>query len=315
MASWNVRLPYYAFSSGPVGDAISSVEVSGTEVFLPDGELLMLTVSSQEVNPFEALIAGVDPDVDLVRREAVRSPDETDEEFVARNRANMDLSKETAITLALTRLGYEVSTESDGVLVAEIVGDTPAEAVLQVDDVIKAINGRKVQLPNEISPIISALDVGETIDLDVRRGNEDLALTVELAPRSDDPSVPMIGISALPLNPRFQYPFPVDIDAGLIGGPSAGMMYTLAVLDVLTPGDLTAGRVVAGTGTIDEVGTVGAIGGVRQKVVAAEAAGAELMLVPASNYDEALTARRSQMELVPVANLDEALAALERIAS
>lgn len=315
IASWNLRLPYYAFSSGPVGDAISSVEVSGTEIFIPDGELLMLTVSSQEVNPFEALIAGVDPDVDLVRREALRAPDETDEEFVARNRANMDLSKETAITLALTRLGYEVITQSDGVLVAEVVDDTPAKAVLRVDDVIKSINGRKVQLPDEISPIISALDVGEVVDLEVRRGSEVLMVAVELAPRVDDPNVPMIGISALPLNPRFEYPFPVDIDAGLIGGPSAGMMYTLAVLDLLTPGDLTAGYVIAGTGTIDDEGIVGAIGGVRQKVVAAEAAGADLMLVPAANYDEALTARRDQMELVAVANLDEALAALEQIAS
>jgi PDZ domain-containing protein len=315
LASWNLRLPYYAFSSGPVGDAITSVEVSGADTYLPDGELLMLTVSSQEVNPFEALIAGLDPDVDLVRREAVRLPDESDEEFVARNRANMDLSKETAITLALTRLGYEVTTRSDGVLVAEVVGDTPAERVLRVDDVIRAINGTTVALPNDISPIISELGVGEIVDLEVQRGNEVLTLALELAPRADDPAVPMIGISALPLNPRFEYPFPVDIDAGLIGGPSAGMMYALAVLDILTPGDLTAGHVVAGTGTIDEGGAVGAIGGVRQKVVAAEAAGAEVMLVPASNYDEALTARRDDMELVPIATLDDALAALERIAS
>jgi Lon-like protease len=315
MAAWNVVLPYYAFSGGPVSDVINSVDVSGTETFLPDGSLMMLTVSSQEVNPFEALIAGFDPDVDLVRREAVRPPDESDEDFVARNQENMDLSKETAITLALTRLGYKVTSKTDGVLVATLVPETPAGEVLKVDDVIVAINGTLVQLPDEISPIIASLDVGDVVVVEVRRGTEDLTISVELAPREDDPTVPMIGIGAIAANPRFEYPFPVEIDAGLVGGPSAGMMYTLAVLDILTPGDLTGGHIVAGTGTIDDVGTVGAIGGVRQKVVAAEAAGAEVMLVPASNYEEALTARRDHMELLPVATLDEALEALERLAS
>lgn len=315
MAAWNLRLPYYAFSGGPVSDVVNSIDVSGTEIFPPDGALLMLTVSSQDVNPFEALVAGFDPDVDLVRREAVRPPDESDEDFVARNRANMDLSKETAITLALTRLGFEVTSQTDGVLVATVVPDTPAGEVLQVDDVIVAINGTSVQFPDEISPIIAGLDVGDVVEIAVRRGTVGLSVPVELAPREDDPTAPMIGIGALAANPRFAYPFPIEIDAGLVGGPSAGMMYTLAVLDILTPGDLTGGRIVAGTGTIDEEGAVGPIGGVRQKVVAAEAAGAELMLVPAANYDEALTARRDHMDLVSVATLDEALAALERPAS
>jgi PDZ domain-containing protein len=245
LASWNLRLPYYAYSSGPVGDAITSVKVSEVATYDPDGELMMLTVSSQEVNPFEALVAGFDPDVDLVPREAVRPLDESVEDFVARNRANMDLSRETAIALGLTRLGFQVTTRSDGVLVAELVEGAP-----------------------------------------------------------------MIGISAIALNPRFEYPFPIDIDAGLVGGPSAGLMYTLAVMELLAPEEMTNGHVVAGTGTIDSAGNVGAIGGVRQKVVAAEAAGAEVMLVPELNLEEALTARRQDMELIPVATLDEALAAL-----
>jgi PDZ domain-containing protein len=313
LAIWNVRLPFYAFSGGPVGDAVDSVEVSGVDTFTTDGELLMLTVSSQEVNPFEALIAGLDPDVDLVAREAVRSPDETDEEFVARNQANMDLSKQTAISLALTRLGYEVVARSEGVLVADVVADAPAASTLQVDDVIVAVDGRAVELPDQIGPLISPLEVGETISLDIVRDGRSQTVEVELAAREDDPTVPMIGITATALHPRFEFPFPVDIDAGLIGGPSAGMMYTLAVMEVLTPADLTHGTVVAGTGTIDSAGNVGGIGGVRQKVVAAEAAGAAVMLVPAANYDEALTARRQHLELIPVSTLDEALAALEAL--
>lgn len=310
LASWNLRLPYYAYSSGPVGDALHSVQVSDVATYDPKGELMMLTVSSQEVNPFEALVAGFDPDVDLVPREAVRPLDESVEDFVARNRANMDLSRETAITLALTRLGFQVVIRSDGVLVAELVEGAPAASILQVDDVITAVEGETVELADQIGPIVADLQVGDVIALRVNRGPEVLDLEVTLTGREDDPAVPMIGISAIALNPRFEYPFPINIDAGLVGGPSAGLMYTLAVMELLAPEDLTHGLVVAGTGTIDSAGNVGAIGGVRQKVVAAEAAGAEVMLVPTSNLEEALTARRQELELIPVATLDEALAAL-----
>ena len=310
MASWNVRLPFYAYSSGPVGDALQSVKVSEVATYDSDGELMMLTVSSQEVNPFEAVVAGFDPDIDLVPREAVRPPDESIEDFVARNRATMDLSRETAITLALTRLGFEVITRSDGVLVADLVEGAPAASVLQIDDVIISVEGEPVELADQVGPIVAQSEVGDQVSIQVRRGDEILDLKVTLTGREDDPVVPMIGISAVALNPRFEYPFPIDIDAGLVGGPSAGLMYTLAVMELLAPEDLTHGRVIAGTGTIDSAGNVGPIGGVRQKVVAAEAAGAEVMLVPAGNMDEALTARRERLELIPVATLDEALAVL-----
>ena len=310
LASWNFRLPFYAYSSGPVGDALQSVQVSEAATYDSDGELMMLTVSSQEVNPFEAVIAGFDPDIDLVPREAVRPPDESIEDFVARNRATMDLSRETAITLALTRLGFEVITRSDGVLVADLVEGAPAASILRIDDVIISVQGQAVELADQVGPIVAESRVGDVVDLQVRRGDEVLDLEVTLIGRDDDPAVPMIGISAVALNPRFEYPFPIDIDAGLVGGPSAGLMYTLAVMELLAPEDLTHGRVIAGTGTIDSAGNVGPIGGVRQKVVAAEAAGAEVMLVPAGNQDEALTARRERLQLIPVATLDEALAAL-----
>ena len=310
VASWSLELPFYAYSSGPVGDALNSVHVSDVATYDPEGALMMLTVSSQLVNPFEAVVAGFDPDVDLVPRAAVRPPDESIEDFVARNRQTMDLSRETAISLALTRLGYEVATRSDGVLVAELVEGVPAASVLRVNDVITTVEGEAVELADQIGPIVAERQVGDVIALGVKRGAEVLTLDVTLIGREDDPTVPMIGISAVALNPRFEYPFPIDIDAGLVGGPSAGLMYTLAVMELLAPEDLTHGRVIAGTGTIDSAGNVGAIGGIRQKVVAAEAAGAEVMLIPATNLEEALTARRDHLELIPVANLDDALAAL-----
>ncbi len=313
VAAWSVNLPYYAFSSGPVGDALEVIEVEEAEVFAPQGELIMLTVSGQEVNLFEAVAASFDPDVDLVPTEAVRPPDETDEEFVLRNRSLMDTSTETAITVALQRLGFAVAPASDGIRVAEVVEGTPAAEKLQKDDVIIAIAGEPVTVAEELGPIVTEYQVGQTIDLDVLRGDTELAVEVELVPRADDPGRPMIGISVETLNPRFDFPFPISIEAGQIGGPSAGMMYTLAVMDLLAPDDLTRGHVIAGTGTIDLEGNVGAIGGVRQKVVAAEAAGAEYMLVPAANLAEARTARRSRLELASVTTLDDALAFLSAL--
>lgn len=313
IGAWNVTLPFYAFSPGPVGDALDAVKTSEVEIFQAEEELLMLTVSSQEVNPIEAFLAGIDPTIDLVRREAVRRPDETDEEFVTRNQASMDLSKETAITLALRRLGYEVKTSSDGVEIVDVDETAPAAKVLRPSDVITAVEGVLVELPAEIGEALAEKQPGDLIALDLTRDGEEITVEVELIAREDDPAEPLIGISVAALAPRFEFPFPIDIDAGLIGGPSAGMMYALAVVELLTPGSLSSGQVVAGTGTIDAEGNVGGIGGVRQKVVAAEAAGAEVMLVPASNYEEALTAPRNGIELIPVGTLDEALDALANL--
>jgi PDZ domain-containing protein len=222
----------------------------------------------------------------------------------------MDLSKETAITLALRRLGYEVAATSEGVLIADVDETAPAIDVLQPDDVITAVEGMIVSLPEDIGSALADYKPGDAITLDLKRNDENLTVQVELVARDDDPDAPMIGISVAALDPRFEFPFPIDIDPGLIGGPSAGMMYTLAVMELLGPESLSSGHVIAGTGTIDVDGNVGGIGGVRQKVVAAEAAGAEVMLVPASNYDEALTAPRNGIELIPVATLDEVLEAL-----
>jgi len=118
----------------------------------------------------------------------------------------------------------------------------------------------------------------------------------------------MIGIV---LGELTEAPFPIEIQAGDVGGPSAGMMHAIAIIDTLTEGELTQGRIIAGTGTIAPDGSVGSIGGIRQKVVAAEAAGADIILVPLGNYESALTAERRDIEIVPVATLGEALAYLE----
>lgn len=303
---WNVELPYLAWSSGPVSDAADAIEVEGPEIFAPDGELLMLTVLSQDVNVFEALIAGVDPTIDLIAKEKVRPPDESDEDYRTRVLSQMDESQTRAITVALAELGYEMIPQD--VIVNEIVVGLPADGVLELGDIVTSVNGMDVARATDVTAALEGHKPGDQITLGVVREGSEREVEVTLAARDDDPESPIIGIVLRELT---EPPFPVAIEAGNVGGPSAGMMHALAIIDTLTPGQLTKGNVIAGTGTIQFDGTVGNIGGIRQKVPAAEAAGATVILVPAGNYEEALTAHRNGIEIVPIATLEEAVAYLE----
>lgn len=307
-ALWSVELPYLAYSPGEVSDAADSIVVDEVDVYPPEGELLMLTVIAPEVNVFEALIAGFDPTIDLVRREAVRRVGETDEEYRNRVLQQMDDSNYRSVAVALDYLGYDlVPTE---VVVNEFVEGVPAQSVLELGDTIREVNGLPVSSALEIRPMIEDLEPGDTIDVTVLRNGTESTFEVELVERDDEPGVAMIGVS---LGELTAPPFPLEISAGDVGGPSAGMMHTLAIIDILTEGELTKGNVVAGTGTIRMDGTVGNIGGVRQKVVAAEAAGADYLLVPEGNYQTALTAPRKSIQIIPVATLSDAISFLETL--
>lgn len=308
--AWNIELPYLAYSVGPVADAADTVVAEEVEVFPPQGELLMLTIVQQDVNIIEAAIAGFDPTIDLVRKQAVRREGETEEEYRNRVLQQMDDSNYRAIAVALEYLGYELVPAE--VVINDIAEGVPAREALELGDTIISVEGAPV---TELADVVSALDgfeVGDVIALIVERGGEEVEVEVELAEREDDPGAPMIGIT---LGQLTDTPFPISLQSGDVGGPSAGLMHTIAIIDSLSEGELTGGRVIAGTGTISFDGEVGGVGGVRQKVVAAEAAGAEYILVPESNYETARTAPRESIEIVPVATLDEAISFLESLAT
>lgn len=303
LAAWNIELPYLAFSSGPVSDAADAIVAEGVDTFPPDGELLMLTVVSQDVNVFEAVIAGLDPSIDLVRREAYRRPDESDEDYRNRTLQQMEDSQTRAIAVALGELGYQMAPA--GVVIVEVLDDKPAAEVLEVGDLLVSIAGRPVEELGDVTGALEGFEPGDEVEFEIIREGSDEVVLVELVERGDEMGGPMIGIT---LHEQLEPPFPLRIEAGAVGGPSAGMMHTLAIIDTLTPGELTKGQIVAGTGTINGDGSVGNIGGVRQKVVGAQAAGAAYVLVPAGNYEEALTAEVAGIQIVPVGSLTEALA-------
>ncbi len=275
----------------------------------------MLTVSLQEVNVFEYAESVIDPAIDLVEREVIRPADVSPDEFRRANRAAMEGSKQTAIAVALSFLGYDVTYEGEGVYVAAVLEGTPADGVLQAGDIIRAVDGVEVSIRDDGISEITEHAVGDTITLTIDRDGQIIDVQVTLVEHATNPGRPMVGFEAQTYNERIDLPFEIDIDTQNIGGPSAGLMYTVAIIDLLTEEDLTGNRVIAGTGTINSFGEVGAIGGVRQKVVAAEAAGASVMLVPQSNFAEAQTAPANGIELIPVATLEDAVEALRQLAA
>lgn len=311
IGAWQVNLPYFALSPGPVSDVQDLIEVEGEPVYVPSGDLYMLTVSLQEVNVFEFAQGWIDPSIDLVERERIRPADQSPDEFRRANREAMDDSKNTAISVALQYLGYEVSDRGEGVLVRAVLEDTPADGVLQSGDVITAVDGVPVTIRDDGINAIVAHEIGDVVTLEVDRDGETRDVDVTLVEHTTEPGRPMVGFQADTYNRELVFPFDISIDSQNVGGPSAGMMYSLTIIDLLTEGDLAHGNVVAGTGTINSDGTVGAIGGVRQKVVAAQAAGARYILVPNDNFAEAITMQDEGVEIYGVGTLDEAVHILE----
>ena len=309
LLAWPVHLPYYAMSPGPVEDVADLVTINDVPRYDSSGAFYLLTVSLRgEVNPFEWFEAKfLDDQIDLVPSEDIRPRGVTEEQVTRSNQDAMNESIDSAIYVALQRLGYDVTFAGDGVKVLEVVTDSPAQGVLQVDDVITRVQGTEVNTVDEASARIKEFAPGDTISLEGARGDAPLRVDVTLVEHPDIAGAPMVGVVLDTVNLSLALPIDVSVDPGNIGGPSAGLEFTLTLLDLLTPGDMTKGHVIAGTGTIRFDETVGPIGGVRQKVFGARSIGAEAIFVPRDNYPDAITAADDAIVVVPVDTLQDAL--------
>ncbi len=300
----SVTLPYYSFSPGPAFEVDDLVTLDNSDPI--DGEFYMLTISLSQVSVIEYGLAQFDRSVDIIPREAVRPVGQSDEQYRARNRLSMEESKTNSVFVALNHLGYDVAVTGDGVLVAGLSEGSPVEGILLLDDVIIRFDGVPVTTAGELTSLIADRQVGDEVVLDVIRGGRPVQVTATLIQHVSDPDRPMVGFLATTDNWSYTSPIDIQIDTTNVGGPSAGLMYTLTLIDLLSDDDLAAGRVIAGTGTIDLNGAVGPIGGIRQKVVSAEATGADVMFVPADNWDE-LEGFEVDIELVRVETYLDAL--------
>jgi PDZ domain-containing protein len=310
---WPVKVPYVALSPGPVERVPDLITIDGAETYPPTGDLYLLTVGLRDVNVFEYIEAQFDDEVDLIDRERVRPRGVSREEQKRTNLEAMDGSIEAALFVALGRLGYDVGFDGDGVVVLDIVEDSPSDGVLEEGDIVAEVEGTPVLVTDEAAGIIRSFEIGDTITLSIVRDDQPMEVQITLVPHPDLEGEPMVGVLLDTLNLTLSIPIDVNVDSRNIGGPSAGMMYAISLIDLLTPEDLTKGHRIAGTGTISFDESVGAIGGVRQKVYAARAIGAEIVFVPEANYDDALTAAGDDIQVVAVTTLQDVLDFLDAL--
>ena len=311
-AAFTVRIGYFEFRPGSARPTAELVAVGpDVSTYPPAGELAFTTVSLRQSTLASYLWAWFDDDVQVVEQQAIlgdRSPQENRQ----LNLQLMDTSKQDAIRVALQALGYEVPVTIDGVVVVAVQDGAAAEGLLERGDTVVAIDGEPLDDIDDVTRIMAPKRPGDGVTLGVEpvdRGEVE-AVPVVLGSSPDDPEKGLIGIQLEPRQPAYRFPVEVDIDSGNVGGPSAGLAFTLAVLDVLTPGELTGGLDVAVTGTIDGEGRVGDVGGVRQKVAAAVDDGYDVFLVPSREYDEARERAGSAIEVIAVDTLRDALDAL-----
>ncbi len=309
-----VSFPYFAISPGPSKAVDELLEVENAQTYPPEGDVLLTTVSVTPVNGWVLLKSVFNSDDDLVSEESITGG-RSDEEVEQVNTQLMDNSQLVATDVALRYLGYDVVLTGDGALVVEVVPEAPAASVLEAGDVIISVDGTPVKTTTELTDLLAQKKPGDGVALTVERGDEDSDAVTSLMASPDDPNKAILGVVVTTKDVRVETPgsdIEVQTDAGDIGGPSAGLSYTLAIINELTPDDVTKGKVVAATGEIDSEGNVGPVGGISQKVRSVEDAGAVVFLVPQGNYDEAITVD-TDVEIIPVATLDEAMTALAGI--
>lgn len=312
-----VTVPRVVYHPGPVYDTLGTIR--DTEVVQLDEELetfedtaghLYFTTIRLEGGPGDSLTAWewlrsrFDPSTTIVPRELVFPEDVTAEQVREQNTALMQHSQQDAAVVALRAHGTEVPED---IMVARVMVGAPADGVLHVDDQILAVGDTEVTSTRQVQDRIQEVTPGESVELTLLREGEEVTLEV---PTTEDENTgrTIVGVYLAPL---YELPYEISIDAGNVGGPSAGLMFSLAVYDKLTPGPLTDGRSVAGTGTITGTGQVGGIGGITQKMHAAKDADVELFLAPEANCDEVVTGQPRDLVVVPVATFQDALDTLD----
>jgi PDZ domain-containing protein len=318
VVAWSSPLPYVRYAPGPTLDVLGAsggqeiIQISGHETYRDDGELRMTTVSvSQRDNPmnlFEVMVTWLNPNDAVYPREAVYEDDKTAEQDRSEGAVQMVTSQDAAAAVALRELGYDVSSVLE---VLAITPGAPADGALAVRDVVRAVNGHPLDAnlrkgSDQVLDEINKTPEGDAVQFTVLRDGDEV--DVPVVPVKVD-GKPRVGIQ---IGEGFILPFTVglSIDPN-IGGPSAGLMFSLAIYDTLTDGSLTGGETVAGTGEIRSNGAVGPIGGIQQKIVGAREAGAKLFLVPADNCEDTEGAHNDDMRLVKVRTMHSALESIK----
>jgi len=304
LAAVTLYLPWYALGPGPARAVQPLIRFEDRPRFESEGRFVMTTVDYSQLTGVQMLFAWLDPDRRIVPRERLYPPGQDVEGERERSISQMDTSKLDASAVVMRVISAYPKEHGEGVLVESVVGGCAADGELFPGDRILAIDGEDVDTYRQASRAIQAVPSGAalTFALSVDGEPETVNLVREPCGGSEEP---LVGVSMIN-----SFPFDVSISSGDVGGSSAGLMWALGLYDLLTPGDLTGGRTIAGTGVMGLDGTVFAIDGVGEKIAAAAEAGAAVFLFPKGNQSGARAAGDRGLELVPVASFEEALAYL-----
>jgi PDZ domain-containing protein len=277
--------------------------------------ILTTVISHAPILVGEWILAQINPALMIVAPEIVVPKNTTVQEQARQGYQMLDDSEATAITVGLRLAGYQSEMIGKGVRVHAILPESHANGILQIGDVITALNGEPIQTMDDLIEKVRAQSANSPVQLEVDRKQVRMELTVPLLAPVSSSDTPKIGITIESAGFDFKPPFPISIVTQKIsGGPSAGLMFTLTVYNALSSQDLTSGRKISGTGTINLDGTVGPIGGVKQKVAAAEATGASYFLCPVVNYADAVSVARN-IKVIKIATVQNALDFLHSLPS
>jgi len=309
-------VPYVVLQPGPTLNTLGKdssgqplIAVTGRQTYPTNGHLNLVTISYQggpgsNLNIFQALRAWLSPSEAVVPQSELFPPGQTAQQTQAQDTEQMASSQEMATAAALTELHIKYQTQVE---VLSTVAGYPASKVLKSGDIIVAVNGKPVTGESSLSSMINAHPAGTTLQLQVLRKGQ--TLTIPVASKTSGGNA-VIGVQ---VQEQYKFPFNVRITVGDIGGPSAGMMFALGIIDMLTPDNLTNGKFIAGTGEITAAGQVGPIGGIQQKMVGARNAGATYFLAPAGNCSDVKGAIPAGLQVAKVSTLSQAVADLEAI--
>ncbi|MFF3559828.1 PDZ domain-containing protein [Streptomyces sp. NPDC002574] len=317
-----MRVPYAEMSPGPTVNTLGEhdgapvLQISGHKTYPATGHLNMTTVrvtsADYSMNLVEAVAGWLSHDQKVVEHDTLYPQGQTAEQADQENAEEFTQSQDSAKVAALKELGIPVASQ---VIVSTVVKGAPSEGKLHAGEVIKAVDGTPVKAAGDVATLVTKHQPGQNVVFTVvpkgAKGGATRDVTITTGTSDDDGKRrAIVGIQA---GVGHTLPFTIDIKLADVGGPSAGLMFALGIVDKLTPGDLTGGKFVAGTGTIDDDGKVGPIGGIDMKTIGAHDKGAEYFLTPADNCAEAAQDTPSGLTLVKVKTIDDAMDALKDI--
>jgi PDZ domain-containing protein len=316
----SIQLPYVELAPGGAEPINQLLKVPAQYQHPPEGSFLLTTVSLEAVvRPPDLVRDYFDDNIIIVKRKAIFG-DSSKKQYNQQAAQDMTDSKQAAVVVAFRMLGYPIPEHGDGALIGALSpGEVPAKGQLAAGDVITAVDNTPARLSQDAINALQKHHPGDTVALTVTKHDGTVTHpSIRLGSRTETScttavvtaALPCLGVTLSTKNHKFDFPFDVTIDTTGVGGPSAGLAFTLALIDELTPGNLTGGRNVAVTGTIDIDGTVGDVGGVAQKTAAVRRSGARLFLVPPGEFAEASKHAGKHLKVVQVTTLADALAAL-----